>query len=75
MDETTLASSIFESLRKCIQLREKYCAFGLQRKADNPRDYPNIVTGIQNGPDNDLPEAIKVSLVLITDCCSTNPFV
>lgn len=42
MDEALLSNSIFESLRKCVQLREKYTAIGLQRKKDNPRDYPNL---------------------------------
>lgn len=42
MDEAALSSAIFESLRKCIQLREKYTSIGLQRKKDNPRDYPNL---------------------------------
>jgi hypothetical protein len=61
MDESFLSGSIFESLRKCIQLREKYTAFGLQRKSDNPRDYPNIVSSIKDvGDISNLPEAIKV---------------
>ena len=42
MDESALSSSIFESLRKCVELREKYTAIGLQRKQDNPRDYPDL---------------------------------
>lgn len=42
MDESALSSAIFDSLRKCIQLREKYTEVGLQRKQDNPRDYPNL---------------------------------
>jgi hypothetical protein len=42
MDEGALSSIIFESLRKCIQLREKYTAMGLQRKKDNTRDYPDL---------------------------------
>lgn len=44
MDESRLSAAIFESLRKCIQLREKYTSIGLQRKRDNPRDYPNTAT-------------------------------
>ncbi len=58
MDESFLSGSIFESLRKCIQLREKYTSFGLQRKSDNPRDYPNIVIAKQG--DLNLPDAIQV---------------
>lgn len=42
MDESALSASIFESLRKCIELREKYTAIGLQRKQDNPQDYPDL---------------------------------
>lgn len=42
MDESALSAAIFDSLRKCIQLREKYTEIGLQRKQDNPRDYPNL---------------------------------
>ena len=42
MDESALSSSIFESLRKCIELREKYTAVGLQRKQDNPHNYPDL---------------------------------
>lgn len=42
MDESALSAAIFDSLRKCIQLREKYTEVGLQRRQDNPRDYPNL---------------------------------
>jgi hypothetical protein len=42
MDEVQLSAAIFESFKKCIALREKYCSVGLQRKQDNPRDYPNM---------------------------------
>lgn len=42
MDESALSAAIFDSLRKCIQLREKYTEIGIQRKQDNPRDYPNL---------------------------------
>lgn len=40
MDEAQLSRGIFESLRQCLTLREKYCSLGLQHKSDNPRDYP-----------------------------------
>lgn len=42
MDESAFSAAIFDSLCKCIQLREKYTEIGLQRKQDNPRDYPNL---------------------------------
>lgn len=59
MDESALSSSIFESLRKCIDLREKYTAIGLQRKQDNPRDYPDLSVATSKD---------QVSPVKVRDC-------
>ena len=58
MDETALSASIFDSLRKCVELREKYTAIGLQRKTDNPRDYPDL--SVASSP---ILTALKVSKV------------
>lgn len=38
-DESSLASGIYENLRKCIALREKYMELSLQRPGDNPLNY------------------------------------
>ncbi len=63
MDESFLSAGIFQSLRKCIQLREKYVAAGLQRKSDNPRDYPNIINATKQVDDGVLPSAVQVRTV------------
>ena len=59
MDESSLSAAIFESLRKCVQLREKYTGIGLQRKQDNPRDYPNLLTSASV-----LKPALKVNVAM-----------
>lgn len=59
MDESALFSTIFESLRKCIEIREKYTAIGLQRKQDNPRDYPDLSVA----PISTQISALKVKIV------------
>ncbi|THH20553.1 hypothetical protein EW146_g851 [Bondarzewia mesenterica] len=53
---------IFDSLRRCLELRDKYMTASLQRLGDNPRDYDGVFTGIDTNfadvsgvrPDADL---------------------
>ncbi|THH16717.1 hypothetical protein EW146_g3968 [Bondarzewia mesenterica] len=53
---------IFDSLRKCLELRDKYMTASLQRLGDNPRDYDGVFTEIDTNfadvssvrPDADL---------------------
>jgi len=38
IDESSLASGIYENLRKCVALREKYMMLSLQVPGENPKD-------------------------------------
>jgi AMP deaminase len=40
---------IFESLKKCLKLRDKYISYSCQRLGDNPKDHDGHFTGLPNG--------------------------
>ena len=72
MDESALSAAIFDSLRKCIQLREKYTEIGLQRKQDNPRDYPNLAVAPLTSTTITALKVLKISLNCLIRLFSTN---
>lgn len=48
--------SLYESLRKCLELRDKYLRLSRQRLGDNPRDHDETFTGL----DEDLQDVVGV---------------
>ena len=48
--------SLYTSLRKCLELRDKYMVLSRQRLGDNPRDHDESFTGL----DDDLADVVGV---------------
>ncbi|KIJ54914.1 hypothetical protein M422DRAFT_24794 [Sphaerobolus stellatus SS14] len=40
--------TMFESLRKCLELRDKYIRISLQRLGDNPKDHDGVFAGFKH---------------------------